>query len=99
MVFLVLLVPVLVMLFALLMERLEHRLQRTTMSEQDVEEFLDEAQPDEVNTFIKEGWTRALSKFRLRRRKSRPSWRARLFTSPRVATHQEPPRASEMSDN
>ncbi len=83
MVFLVLLVPLLVMVFALLMERLEHRLQTTVMSEQDVEEFLDKAEPDEVNTFIREGWTRAMSMFRLRRRKARPSTRSRLFTSAR----------------
>lgn len=77
MVFLVLLVPLLVMVFALLMERLEHRLQTTTMSEQDVEEFFDQAQPEEVNTFVREGWSRALSMFRLRRR-DRPV-RPRLF--------------------
>lgn len=68
------------MAFALLMERVERRLSRTTVSEQDVEEFLEEARPDEVSTFIKEGWVRALSRFRLRQRRNRPSWRARLFT-------------------
>lgn len=77
MVFLVLLIPVGVMLFALLMDRMEQRLHRSTVSGQDVEEFLEEAQPDEVSTFISEGWTRALSKFRLRKRKDRPSWRSR----------------------
>lgn len=79
MVFLVLLVPLLVMVFALLMERLEHRLQTTSVSEQEVQEFLDTAQPDEVNTFIREGWTRALSMFRLRRRRDRPAVASRLF--------------------
>lgn len=79
MIFLVLLAPVGLMAFALLMERVERRLQRSTVSEQDVEEFLDEARPDEVSTFIAEGWTRALSKFRVRQRSNRPSWRARLF--------------------
>jgi hypothetical protein len=83
MVFLVLLIPLLVMVFALLMERLEHRLHTSTMTEQDVEEFLDEAQPDEVNTFIREGWSRALSMFRRRRR--RPSTRSRLFASSRTS--------------
>lgn len=77
MVFLVLLVPVLVMGFALLMERLENRLRTGSVSEQDVEEFLEQAEPDEVDTFIKEGWTRAFSRFRVRRRRSRPSRRAR----------------------
>ncbi|WP_029137167.1 hypothetical protein [Nakamurella lactea] len=67
-VFLVLLIPLLLMIFALLMERVEHRLRTATMTEDEVEEFLESAQPDEVNTFIREGWTRALSLFRLRRR-------------------------------
>ncbi len=66
-VFLVLLIPLLLMVFALLMERVESRLRITTMSEIEVEEFLDKAKPEEVNTFIREGWTRALVAFRLRR--------------------------------
>lgn len=66
-VFLVLLIPLLLMVFALLMERLEHRLRMSTMSDHDVEEFLDKAEPDEVNAFIKEGWTGALASFRRRR--------------------------------
>lgn len=76
MVFLVLLIPVGVLLFALLMERLEHRLHTGSMSEQDVEEFLENAQPDEVSTFVREGWTRALSRFRVRNRSNRPSRRS-----------------------
>ncbi len=86
MVFLVLLIPLAVMAFALLMERLERRLHTTTMSEQDVEEFLDNARPDEVNTFIREGWTRALSKFRIRSRRNRPSRRGRRPTPTRPSS-------------
>jgi hypothetical protein len=56
------------MVFALLMERLERRLKTATVSEADVQEFLDTAKPEEVNTFIREGWTKAFAKFRLRRR-------------------------------
>lgn len=67
-VFLVLLIPLLLMIFALLMERVENRLQNSSMSEGEVEEFLDQARPEEVNTFIREGWGRALSVFRLRRK-------------------------------
>jgi len=67
-VFLVLLIPVLLMLFALLMEGVENRLRRPAVTEDEVEQFLDQARPDEVNTFIREGWGRALSVFRLRRR-------------------------------
>jgi hypothetical protein len=85
MVFLVLLIPVGVLAFALLMERLEHRLHTGSVSEQDVEEFFDHAQPDEVTTFVKEGWTRALSRFRVRSRSNRPSRRSRFsrWASPR----------------
>ncbi len=78
MVFLVLLIPVGVLAFALLMERLEHRLHTDSVSEQDVEEFFDHAQPDEVTTFVQEGWTRALSRFRVRSRSNQPSRRSRF---------------------
>lgn len=67
-VFLVLLIPVLLMIFALLMERVEHRLRTAAVNEDEVEEFLDQARPEEVNTFIREGWGRALDLFRMRRR-------------------------------
>ena len=67
-VFLVLLIPLLLMVFALFMERVENRLKTQTVSEADVQEFLDTARPEEVNTLIREGWTRAFDKFRLRRR-------------------------------
>ncbi len=70
-VFLVLLIPPLLMVFALLMERLEHRLKAAAVSEADVQEFLDTAKPEEVNTLIREGWTKAFAKFRLRRRPRR----------------------------
>lgn len=97
MAFLVLLVPLLLMVFALLMERLEHRLRTTTMSEQDVEEFLDKAEPEEVNTFIREGWTRALSMFRRRRPKSGGEPRSRIFTGPRSASERTPHRDHDRS--
>jgi hypothetical protein len=71
-VFLVLFIPLLLMIFALLMERVENRLRNASMNEMEVEEFLDSAQPDEVNTFIREGWARALSRFRLRRHPHQP---------------------------
>jgi hypothetical protein len=66
--FLVLLIPLLLMVFALFMERVEKRLKTSTVSEADVQEFLDTARPEEVNTLIREGWTKAFAKFRLRRR-------------------------------
>ena len=57
-VFLVLLIPLLLMVFALFMERVEKRLKTSTVSEADVQEFLDTARPEEVNTLIREGWSR-----------------------------------------
>jgi hypothetical protein len=95
MVFLVLLIPVGVLAFALLMERLEHRLHTGSVSEQDVEEFFDHAQPDEMTTFVQEGWTRALSRFRVRSRSNQPSRRSRFS---RWASSLAGPAGSEPED-
>jgi len=67
-VFLVLLFPLLLMVFALLMGRVEDRIHPSAVTEDEVGEFFDQARPDEVNTFIREGWPGALDRFRLRRR-------------------------------
>ncbi len=80
-VFVVLLFPLLLLVFAILMERVEARLQNGSVTENEVEEFLDQAQPDEVNTFISEGLGRALYLFRLRRRPRR-SRRAKSADGP-----------------
>lgn len=66
-VFLVVLIPILLMLFALMMERVENRLRASSVSEADVQEFLESARPEEVNTLMREGWSRAFDLFRLRR--------------------------------
>ena len=68
----VLLFPLLLMVFAVLMERLESRLHAVSVTEEEIEEFLEQAQPEEVNTFIRHGWGRALDVFRRRRRPRRP---------------------------
>ncbi len=52
----VVLFPVLLMLFALAMERVEFRLRRLTVRQQEVEEFLDQASHDEVVTLAHEGF-------------------------------------------
>jgi hypothetical protein len=67
--FLVLLFPVGLMLFMLGMERLEEPLTRVA-DERDVEEFLDHANREELDTFVREGTESALSTFsgRLARR-------------------------------
>lgn len=76
MVFLVVLVPVFVIVFALFMERLEHRLRRTSVSEADVQEFVAKARPEEVRTIFREGFSKALKKFRRRNKANRPSRRS-----------------------
>ncbi|MFD1814723.1 hypothetical protein [Rhodococcus gannanensis] len=65
----VVLFPVLLMLFALAMERVEFRLRRLTVREQEVQEFLDKASHDDVATLAQEGLPRALARFHLRRRR------------------------------
>jgi hypothetical protein len=63
----VLLFPLLLMVFAILMERLEARLKNGSVTENEIDEFFEQARPDEVNTLIREGLWRALDVFRLRR--------------------------------
>ncbi|MEO9240201.1 MAG: hypothetical protein ABI418_19160 [Jatrophihabitantaceae bacterium] len=65
--FLVLLFPVLLMAFMLVMERIEEPLTRVA-DERDVVEFLDHANPDELDTFVREGTDSALTRFRARLR-------------------------------
>ncbi len=63
----VLVIPLVIMLFALFMERVEARLKNLTIRENEVEEFLEQAQPDEVRALYGHGIGRALELFRLRR--------------------------------
>jgi hypothetical protein len=66
-------VPVLIMFFALAMERLESRLRHLTVQENEVEEFLQAARPEEVRVLFGSGIGGALELFRLRRRpRTRP---------------------------
>jgi len=62
-------IPLLIMFFALGMERVEARLRQDAVAEKDVEEFLDQARPDEVRALFRQGIERALELFRLRRRR------------------------------
>ena len=64
---LVLLFPLLLMAFMLLMERVEDPL-RQNADEDHVEEFLETAEPEEVDTLVREGTARALARWRNRRR-------------------------------
>ncbi len=60
-------VPLLIMFFALAMERVESRLRHVAVQENEVEEFLEQARPDEVRALYGSGIGRALELFRLRR--------------------------------
>ncbi|MFB9906254.1 hypothetical protein [Allokutzneria oryzae] len=65
---LVVVVPLIVMFFALFMERVEARLRHVAVQEDEVEEFLEKARPDEVRALYGHGIGRALELFRRRRR-------------------------------
>jgi hypothetical protein len=55
------------MIFALFMERVEARLRHVAVREDEVEQFLEQARPDEVRALYGHGIGRALELFRLRR--------------------------------
>lgn len=65
---LVVLFPLLLLAFMLLMERVEGPLRKVAVENQ-VEEFLETARPDEVDTFVREGFTSALERWRRRRQR------------------------------
>lgn len=65
---LVLLFPLLLMAFMLLMERVESPLRKVAVENQ-VEEFLDTARPDEVDTLVIEGLATALQNWENRRQR------------------------------
>jgi hypothetical protein len=81
--FLVLLFPLVLLVFVLLMERVEEPMSRGA-DEREIEQFLDDASRDELNTFVRDGTESALSRFRqrLRPRRSRRN-RAIAAESPR----------------
>jgi hypothetical protein len=60
-------IPLVIMLFALFMERVEARLKNLAIRENEVEEFLEQARPEEVRALYGHGIGRALELFRLRR--------------------------------
>lgn len=65
------LVPLLVMFFALGMERVESKLRESTVRTDELDELLDKPRPDEVRALFRQGTGRALELFRLRSRTSR----------------------------
>jgi len=66
--FLVLLFPVLLMAFMLIMERIEVPLTRVAADDREVQQFLDNANPEELDTLVREGTDSALRRFRSRLR-------------------------------
>ncbi|MBN9098788.1 MULTISPECIES: hypothetical protein [unclassified Pseudonocardia] len=67
------LVPLLVMFFALGMERVESKLRESTVRTDELDELLDKPRPDEVRALFRQGTGRALELFRLRSRSPRGS--------------------------
>lgn len=65
-----LLLPLLLLGLLLCMERVERPLRVESVSDQ-LESFLDGARPDEVETFVSEGFAPALERYWRRRRLSR----------------------------
>ena len=63
---LVILFPFVLLGFMILMERVESPL-RTVAVEDRVEEFLDEARPEEMDTFVREGFPAAYERYGRRR--------------------------------
>jgi hypothetical protein len=76
-------VPIVVMFFALFMERVESRLRPGAVKEDEVEAFLDNPSPDEVRALYGHGIGRALELFRLRRRRGRARAR-KVMNAPTV---------------
>lgn len=87
-------VPLAVMLFALGMERVETRLRHVSVRGEEVEEFLEQAKPEEVRALYGHGIGRALELFRRRRFGGRSSGR---FGKPRRAVHDPQPRQAAAS--
>jgi hypothetical protein len=63
---LVLLFPLVLLGFMLFMQRVEEPLNKVAV-ERHIEEFLDEANPDELDAFVREGTESALTRCRSRR--------------------------------
>lgn len=72
------LVPLLVMFFALGMERVESRLRESTVRQDELDEMLEQPRPEEVRALFRSGTSRALELFRLRNRRRRGARRSQV---------------------
>ena len=77
--FLVLLFPFVILAFVLIMERVEIPLTKVA-PEREIERFLDDANPEELSAFVREGTDSGLSRFRNRLNVRR--WRNRKAEPP-----------------
>ena len=75
--FLLLLFPFVLLGFVMVMGRVEAPLDRIGTTDRQIEQFLDEANSAELDTFVREGTDSALRRFRKRLRpgKRRRGWR------------------------
>ncbi|WP_028927193.1 hypothetical protein [Pseudonocardia acaciae] len=77
------LVPLLVMFFALGMERVEARMRESAVRQDELDDFLERARADEVKALFRSGTGRALELFRLRNRDGRQPRAERRATAER----------------
>lgn len=87
----VLLFPAILMLFALAMERVQTRLDRLSVGQGQVEEFLESADSSDVDTLAKEGFPAALDELRNRRTPRFGGPDHVPDPPPHVTNHQAPP--------
>ena len=62
--------PFILLGFMILMERVENPLRHVAVEDR-VEEFLDEARPEEMDTFVREGFPAAMDQYGRRRKLAR----------------------------
>lgn len=89
---LTLVAPLVLLALLLVMERVEQPLRRDAFGERLVD-FLDQARPDEVETFVTEGYAPALERYWSRRTpaRRRPPRRARVVDAARRAAARRVP--------
>jgi hypothetical protein len=81
-------IPALLMLAAFGLERLESRLNRDTLKATDVAEFLERAQPSDVEALARDGMPEALDSFHRRRmERIEPSMEAVMEAANNPALH------------
>jgi hypothetical protein len=62
--------PLVLLTLMLAMERVERPLRAADDPNQELEDFLDSARPDEVDTFVSQGFAAALERYRKRKKRA-----------------------------